>query len=487
MVDEQYLKALENESSFLEPTQEILDEWLKQSNNYAKDFLKERQTDHSFGPDFSKISILEDYPFQESPRQLEELIPLLKKTVDEPGVRPSSPGHFGYIPGGGVYSSAIGDFIAAFTNNFAGMYFGSPGAVKLENMLIRWMIEMVGYPKSAFGNLPSGGSIANLIAITSARDAKKINSLNVRQSVIYLTHQTHHCVIKAAQIAGLRECIVRQIPVTTRFTMDTAALKSQIDQDKEEGLNPFIIVGSCGTTDTGAVDDFAAIGQIATESGCWFHIDAAYGGFYMLVQAMEDLFKGVELSDSIVMDPHKTLFLPYGSGAVLVKSGKHLLDAHHEVGNYLQDAFDNDTEISPSDASPELSKHFRGLRMWLPLQLHGVASFRATLEEKHVLTLYFHEEVKKLGFVVGPTPQLSVSIYRYDTGDLEIDNRLNLDLAIAIRENSKYFISTTTIDDKVWLRMAVVNFRTHLSHIKEYLGILKKETTTLLANAKIHS
>lgn len=487
MIDEQYLEALEKESSSLEPTQDILDDWLKHSNSYAKDFLEDRRIDHSFGPDFSKISLLEDFPFRESPRQLDDLIPLLKESVDAPGVRPSSPGHFGYIPGGGIYSSAIGDFIAAFTNNFAGMYFGSPGAVKLENMLIRWMIQMVGYPDTAFGNLPSGGSIANLIAITSARDAKKINSLNVRQSVIYLTHQTHHCVIKAAQIAGLRECVVRQIPVTDRFMMDTEALQSQISQDKEAGLNPFMIVGSCGTTDTGAVDDFEAIGHIAVKSGCWFHIDAAYGGFYMLVQAMKDLFKGVPLSDSIVMDPHKTLFLPYGSGAVLVKSRKHLLDAHHEVGNYLQDAFHDDIEISPSDASPELSKHFRGLRMWLPLQLHGVAAFRAALQEKHLLTLYFHEEVAKLGFTVGPTPQLSVSIYRYDTGHLETDNKLNLDLAVAIREKSKYFISTTTIDQKVWLRIAVVNFRAHFSHVKEYLEILNKETTTLLANVNTHS
>jgi len=487
MVDEIYLKALEKKASYLEPTREILDDWLSQSNRYAKEFLEERQTDHSFGPDFSAIHALEEFPIQDVPRELDQLIPLLKKSVDNPGVRPSSPGHLGYIPGGGVYSSAIGDFIAAFTNNFAGMYFGSPGAVKLENILIRWMMDMVGYPKTAFGNLPSGGSIGNLIAITSARDAKKINSSNIRQSVIYLTHQTHHCVLKAAQIAGLRECIVRQVPVNDRFMMDTDALQTHINHDKAQGLNPFMIVGSCGTTDTGAIDDFATIGQIAIESACWFHIDAAYGGFYMLVHAMKDSFKGVELSDSIVMDPHKTLFLPYGSGAVLIKSREQMLNAHHEVGNCLQDAFNNNLEISPSDTSPELSKHFRGLRMWLPLQLHGVKAFRSALEEKHVLTLYFHEEVAKLGFTVGPIPQLSVCIYRYDSGDLDNDNKLNLALSIAVRENSKYFISTTTINQKVWLRIAVVNFRTHFSHIKEYLKILEKETATLLVDAKIHA
>ncbi len=487
MIDKQHLELLEEKASTLEPSQEVLDAWLEQSGKYAKEFLTQRQTDNSFGKEFSKRNVLEQFPFSEDPRPILDLIPILKEGVDDPGVRPSSPGHLGYIPGGGLYSAAVGDFIAAFTNNYAGIYFGSPGAVKMENMLIRWMIEMVGYPATAFGNLPSGGSIANLIAIVTARDAKNITSNKVAKSVVYLTHQTHHCVFKALKIAGLGECIIRQISVDDRFMMDTSELADQIVMDQDSGLNPFMIVGSCGTTDAGAVDDFEIIGDIAAEFNCWFHIDAAYGGFFLLVDSMSSLFKGVALSDSIVMDPHKTMFLPYGSGAVLIKSSDKLLQSHHVEANYLQDAYDDNPEISPADVSPELTKHFRGLRMWLPLQLHGIAAFRAALHEKHLLTLYFHEEVQKLGFKVGPVPQLSVSMYRYDSGNLDEDNKMNLKLSKKIRENSKFFISTTSINEEVWLRVAIVNFRTHLSHINEYLQILKKDSLTLFTSEKAHS
>ena len=487
MIDKLHLESLEKKASALEPTQEVLNGWLEQSNRYAKEFLEERKTDLSFGKEFSKRNLLEALPFSEEARPITELIPVLKDGVDDPGVRPSSPGHLGYIPGGGLYSAAVGDFIAAFTNNYAGIYFGSPGAVKMENMIIQWMIEMVGYPATAFGNLPSGGSIANLIAIVTARDALSITSHKVRQSVVYLTHQTHHCVQKALNLAGLSECIIRQISVDDRFMMNTNQLQEQINNDKIDGLNPFMVVASCGTTDAGAVDDFESIGQIANEANCWFHIDAAYGGFFLLVDSMSDLFKGVELSDSIVMDPHKTMFLPYGSGAVLIKSVEKLQAAHHMEANYLQDVYDDNPEISPADVSPELTKHFRGLRMWLPLQLHGVGAFRAALQEKHLLALYFYEEVQKLGFKVGPVPQLSVCMYRYDSGNLDQDNQNNMDLSVRIRENTRFFISTTTINEVVWLRVAIVIFRTHISHMNEYLSILKKESLDLVTVDKIHS
>ena len=166
---------------------------------------------------------------------------------------------------------------------------------------------------------------------------------------------------------------------------------------------------------------------------------------------------------------------------------RKLQAAHHMEANYLQDAYDDNPEISPADVSPELTKHFRGLRMWLPLQLHGVGAFRAALQEKHLLALYFYEEVQKLGFKVGPVPQLSVCMYRYDSGNLDQDNQKNMDLSVRIRENTRFFISTTTINEVVWLRVAIVNFRTHISHMNEYLSILKKESLDLVTVDKIHS
>lgn len=438
--------------------------------------IQERAT---FGADYSLIDELDQYQIQADGRPLEKIIQTLQSAVDTPGISPALPGHLGYIPGGGIYSSALADYISAFTDHFAGMYFAGPGAAKIENQLIRWMCDLIGYPQTAFGNLPSGGSIANLSAIATARHAQGINSTNVRNSVVYMTSQTHHCVHKALRILGLDECVWREIPVDAECRLSEDDLKSQLQADVHKGLQPFLIIGSIGTTDVGAVDPIDAIAELAEAYRCWFHIDAAYGGFFILVDALKPLFKGVERADSVVMDPHKTLFLPYGSGALLVKDRTALLELHQYQANYMQDAGDRNPEISPAEAGPELTKHFRGLRMWLPLQLHGVAPFVACLEEKWLLTLYFHEQVQGLGFLVGPTPQLSVCIYRYALEDKEEANTFNMTLSYKIRENSNYFISTTTINEIVWLRIAIVNFRTHLSHIDEYLEVLRVESNAL--------
>ncbi len=473
---------LESSANRLEPDKDQLESWNRSATSYGSSFIQTIQEQAAFGADYSVIDQLDHFPIQATGRSLEELIRTLQETVDTPGVRPAMPGHLGYIPGGGVYSSALADYISAFTDHFAGMYFAGPGAVKIENQLIKWMCDLIGYPQTAFGNLPSGGSIANLTAIATARHAKAVNSTNVRRSVVYMTKQTHHCVHKALRILGLDECVWRDVGIDEDFKMNVEDLGAQLQADREEGLNPFLIVASAGTTDVGSVDPIDAIAAVAEQYQCWFHIDAAYGGFFILVDELKPLFKGIERADSVVMDPHKTLFLPYGSGALLVKDRSALLNLHRYQANYLQDAGDRNPYISPAEAGPELTKHFRGLRMWLPLQLHGLAPFTACLEEKWLLTLYFYQRVQDLGFLVGPKPELSVCIYRYELDKQEQANTFNLDLSHRIRENSTYFISTTTIAGVVWLRLAVANFRTHLSHIDEYLEVLQQEVQQLLAS-----
>src|SRR5699024_6933639 len=196
-------------------------------------------------------------------------------------------------------------------------------------------------------------------------------------------------------------------------------LQELVMQHKMEGLTPSLLVASAGTTDIGAIDDLKAAGAIAEKNDIWYHVDGAYGGFFLLTDYGKRAMQGISMADSVVMDPHKGLFLPYGSGAVLIREGHRLFESFYVEANYLQDTqipidpIENDMEISPSDISPELSRHFRGLRMWLPLQLHGTDAFSAALEEKLMLVRYFHQEIRKAGFKTGPDPQLSVTIFRF--------------------------------------------------------------------------
>lgn len=447
---------------------------------YTERFLDTLYEAKTYRTQKEKARELRSLAISEEPADIHELLRTLRACVDGPGINPAGPGHLGYIPGGGLYYSSFGDYLAAVTNRYAGVRFASPGAVEMENMLLDWMAELVGYPQGSGGNLTSGGSIANLIGIVTARDAHGLRARDFDRCVVYMTDQVHHCIPKALRVAGLADCVTRYIPLDESYKMVPAELEKAIAEDRAAGRLPWMVVASAGSTDVGTIDPLEAIGRIAKSNGLWYHIDAAYGGFFALCDECRPRLAGMELSDSIVLDPHKGLFLPYGSGALLVKDREALYRAHHHLAPYMQDALAEESieSGSPADMSPELSKHFRGPRLWLPLMLHGLAPFRAALREKLLLTRYFHEEVRKLGFEVGPEPELTVATYRYvpASGDADAFNKALVD---AIHRDGRIFISSTSLDGSFVLRLAVLCFRTHLDTIELALEILKEKVGSL--------
>lgn len=467
------LKKLEELSRKLEPSTMERTAWNKEVQGYADHFLDGFNKEHTFVVSEEMGSNIYDFPIREEGRPLEEILSCLRDNVDTPNLNPASGGHFGYIPGGGVYTTALGDYLAAVTNRYAGIFFACPGGVRMENLMLRWMCRMVGYPSDALGNLTSGGSLATLSAITTARDARGVRAKDIDRSVIYMTRQLHHCVEKSLRIAGMGESIIRYVPMDAQFKMKPALLQRQIETDQKSGLLPFMVFASAGTTDTGAIDPLEEIGKIAGDMGLWYHIDAAYGGFFMLSEKLKPAFKGTGLSDSMAVDPHKGLFLSYGIGAILIRHPKALYKTNHQTAGYMQDALILDEELSPADLSPELTKHFRGLRMWLSLQLLGIAPFRAALEEKVLLCNYFYREVQKLGFEVGPPPELSICIFRF-VPPLGNANSLNEHLIEAFKKDGRVFLSSTSLDGVFWIRFACLSFRSHLQQVSLVLELLKK-------------
>lgn len=416
-----------------------------------------------------------EVPIPEEGIGIDRALEVIAEHVDRPGLNPASGGHMAYVPGGGVFASSLGDYLADVGNHYSGVFYATPGAVRLENLLVRWMAELVGYPESALGTLASGGSIANLTGIVAARDAKEVRSREVERSPVYMTRQVHHCVTKAMRLAGLGEAPIRAVPLDDRYRMRADELARLVAVDRKAGLRPWMVVASSGTTDTGAIDPVEEIADVAEAEGLWLHVDAAYGGFFLLTELGRGLIRGLERSDSVVMDPHKGLFLPYGTGALVVKDGELLARSQHYEASYLQDALGSTEEISPADLSPELTRHFRGLRMWMPLVLHGLAPFRAALEEKIQLCRYFYEEVGKIpGMERGPYPELSVALYRYvpRAGDA---NEFNARLIREVQRDGRVFLSSTTIDGVFWLRLAVLCFRTHRRHVDLALEILREK------------
>ncbi len=420
-------------------------------------------------------------PIAEQGIPIEAAIEILEHDVIRPGANPASGGHLAYIPGGPLYHAALGDFLAAVSNKYPAVFFTGPGPVRMENMLIRWVADLLGYPAAAGGNIASGGSIANLVAIVTARDAHRLKWAEYASAVIYLTTQAHHSLAKALRIAGMAEAQIRHVPIDERFRMRPDALEEAIAADRGRGLRPWLIIAAAGATDTGAVDPLDAIATIARRERCWFHVDAAYGGFFLLTEHGRSLLAGIERSDSAVLDPHKSLFLPWGSGIVVVRDVEPLAASHSFSGNYMQDTLREPSEISPTDVSPEMTKHFRALRMWLPLIHLGTEPFRAALDEKLLLARYFYREVQALGFEVGPPPDLSIVTFRWAPPGVSLEraNKINQEIVDRIRRDGRIFLSSTLLDDRFTLRMAAVSFRTHRRTIDLTLQILREQVAEL--------
>ena len=416
-----------------------------------------------------------DPEFTDDGRDASELLSYFGRCVNRPGFTTTSPRFMAYIPGGGLFYSALGDLLAAVSNKYSGFASASPGAVRIENACCAWMAKVIGFPKSSAGTLTSGGSMANLTAIVAAREARDPEG----GGAVYVTRFAHHCVDKALHIAGRGRAPKRLIATDDRCRMDAASLEAAIEQDLAEGVRPWLAIASAGTIDTGSIDPLLEIAEICERHGVWLHVDGAYGGLFALCDEGQEKLRGIERADSVALDPHKTLFLPYGTGAALVRDGNQLLHAFTATADYITPLGESEVGPSPADLSPELTRHFRGMRLWLPLQMGGIAAFRAAQQEKLGLARYFHARLSELpGFDAGPPPDLSVVAFRYvpDNGDADAASERLLQ---HLQQEGRVMLSGTRIDGRYHIRCAILSFRTHVEHVEEVIEALRRGVTAL--------
>ncbi len=466
------IQALENTARALDPAIETRNELLEYVNNYTNDFLESLPDRLAYVESEDKAIALYDSPIREEGKNIESVIQLFKDNVDTQGLNAASGGHMAYIPACSMYYSALADYIVGVVNRFSGDFSTSPGAVRMENQVLRWIADLVGYPDGAAGNLLSGGSIATLTAMVTARESHGLRANDYQRAVVYTTQHTHHCAHKALHIAGMGECVIRAVATDETYHMLPANLEELIQEDKNNKLIPWMVIGSAGTTNVGSVDDLYALHEIAKRHELWYHVDAAYGGFFLLSSLVKEKFHGIEYSDSVIMDPHKGMFLPFGTGAVIVRDREKLYKAHFHTADYLQDSLTGSDELSPADLGPELSRHFRAMRLWLPLQVAGVAPFRAALDEKILLARYAYDKLKTLDrFELGPYPDLSIFFFRYlpENGDADLFNKRLLE---ELRQDGRYFLSSTLIDNNYVIRFAILSMRTHLNTIDGLLDLI---------------
>lgn len=412
---------------------------------------------------------------------IEQAIALLGRAA-EASFNTPGPGYLAYIPGGGLYASALADLAANVLNRYTGIAAPAPAFVALETDVLLWLAREFGYGAEASGLFTTGGSLANWTAVVAARHAAFGDSGDFRKATAYTSSQAHHSVAKAVRLAGIPPGNLRAVAVDGRYRLDADDLARRIRGDRDRGLAPFLVVAAAGTTNTGALDPLNAIASLCGAEQLWMHVDGAYGGAFVLCAEGRKRLAGIERANSVAFDPHKGMFLPYGTGCLLVREGKALRAAHAESAAYLQDiARDPDLPESPADVGPELSRAFRGLRLWLPLMLHGAAAFREALAEKLELAREFHRGLLRLREAGLPLeivdePQLSVVPFRLERGrgeSREDWNRRNAALNEGINARGRVFLSSTLLPgddgDVFTLRACVLSFRTHAPRIAQAL------------------
>ncbi len=469
------IDQLRQRAAPLEPDADERRELGGQALDHALEYLAQVEAAPSNRPWSEVFSRTLDPEFTEGGREAGDVLDYVAACIDRPGFATTSPRFMAYIPGGGLFHSALGDLLAAASNKYSGFASASPGAVRIENACTDWLASVIGFPAGAGGTLVSGGSIANLTAIVAARDARDPDG----GGAVYRTRFAHYCVDKALHIAGRGGAPKRLIATDDAYRMSPEALEQAFENDRRNGVRPWLVVASAGTVDTGAIDPLPQLADLCSRYGAWLHIDGAYGGLFALCEEGQALLRGIERADSVALDPHKTMFLPYGTGAALVRDRRHLLDAFSASADYIRPLGESQVGPSPADLSPELTRHFRALRLWLPLQIAGVAAFRAAQSEKLALARYFHARVSELdGFDPGPPPDLSVVAFRYLPASGDADD-FNQRLITYIQQEGRVMISGTRIDELFYLRCAILSFRTHIEHVDDVIDALVRGVAAL--------
>lgn len=423
---------------------------------------------------------------ESSPEQGTALEPLLDRLFEDwipRSFNTPGPGYMAYIPGGGLYPAALADFISNTTNRYTGLWKAAPVLVQLESNALDWLRDWMEFPATTRGLFTTGGSMAMFNAIAAARE--KLLGTEIRSGTLYVSSQTHHSITKAARLAGILHDRVRQIEVDSNFRMRVDLLEATITADRAAGLCPFMVFSTAGTTNTGAVDPLDAIADLAAREGLWHHVDGAYGAFFHLVPELRPLLAGLPRADSLTLDPHKGMFLPYGTGALLVRDGEALRALHSSSAGYLPD---NQSEFyDPSQYGPDLSRGFSGLRIWLSIKLLGTARFRAALAEKRQMALWAAEQIARIpGIVMDAPPQLSLFAFHLEGAGLdtrEAEDQATRELMERVTRRGDVMMTGAICGGRFMGRIVVLSFRTRQAQMELAVQQIREEAAGILARA----
>ena len=337
-------------------------------------------------------------------------------------------------------------------------------------MVLGWFKQWIGYPEEAAGVLVSGGSAANLTALACAREA--LLGAMSDQVVAYLSDQAHSSMARAARVLGFRPNQVRVLPVDDGYRMRPEALAAAMAADLRAGRRPLFVAANAGSTSTGAVDPLPELAAVCREWGVWFHVDAAYGGFAALTQRGRRWLLGLELADSVTLDPHKWLYQPFECGCLLVRAGQRLREAFQIQPDYLKDTEAAELEVNFSDLSVQLTRTSRALKLWMSLRYFGVEAFRTAIDRAIDLARFAQARIEASAQLELLTPaKLGVVCFRRRPEGMDEDRleRLNQRLAEELAASGQGLVSSTRLRGRFALRMYVLNHTSRAQDVEKVL------------------
>ena len=418
----------------------------------------------------------------DEPLPIEELMASLRTLTFENATYTGHPGFMAYITGAGTIPGAAADLLAAALNQNVGGFRLSPGATEIELHLGRWFASRLGLPETAGGYVTSGGAMAAFVALKAARDAKagwSIRDLGTRAGprlTFYASAEVHDVNTRAADMLGLGRDAVHTVPRDENHRMRVDALRSAIARDLRNGCKPVAVIASAGTVTAGAIDPLDEIADVCAEFGLWLHVDGAYGGVAALTDALGPLFRGIERSDSVALDPHKWLYTPHSGGVIVVRDMQSLADAFAIEPSYVhEDKALTGRGVDLYALGPQFSRGFHALKIWVSLLAHGWSAYQRRIAHDVALARYVYELAASNPDLepIGPAPALSIACFRYVPRELRGDpsvepylNRLNERLMSELQLGGRVFPSNAIIDGRFALRACIVNFRTEAADVE---------------------
>jgi len=434
------------------------------------------------------IAVLFDEPLPQGPEAMDEVLAELEEKLLPYCTHVGHPGYMGLITPSPNPVGVIGDFICSALNQNLGVYSIGPSAVTMERRVVRWLTDMVGYGEKAGGNLTSGGMMANFIGLKLARDwasKDRAQQEGVRERwAVYVSDQRHVSVDKAVDAIGLGREALHALPTDAEFRLKTDALEEAIAKDKRDGVRPMCVVGIFGTTNTGAVDDLGTLRKIADREGIWLHADAAYGGGMLLSHDFALENAGLELADSVTIDPHKWFYAPLDAGAVLVKDETRLTKSFGMKPAYLTDEMEGAEERYQYYVHGfEQSRRFRSLKVWMSFKRYGSAQIGEWIDSNIRQARHLYSLVENdAEFKASSLPPMSAICIRYVGPGVERvgEKHLHAEVADRLERSGKFWIGTTELKGKMWFRINPVNFRTRQEHMEQLLELLRMECRNVL-------